>query len=163
MTEEQNVRGLAEEILADACIDWVSAGEVIITVGASGLTDPDDRRDLSIGLISRLIMRGLLIPGDIEETGHRPWDCTRAEAIARITEEWSLRDDPFVFFGEIVWLDVSPEGKMIGEAVIERGEIVRQRQSENAFNQLTRQWHRIFPIPRVKRWFARVSKHSARS
>ena len=115
-----SARTLAEELLARASEDWLTAAEVIDVARQSGLTDPSDLRDLSVGLISRLVATGLLVPGEYDGTEHRPWDCSHGEAIARIAEDWAARRDPFVMPGEIVWFDTSPEGQRVGQAVLER-------------------------------------------
>lgn len=73
-----------------------------------------------MGLIARLIIAGLIVPGEYDGTGHVAWGCSAAESIARIVEEWSARTDPFVMPGEIVWLDASAEGQRLGEAVLLR-------------------------------------------
>ncbi|MBH0053740.1 MULTISPECIES: hypothetical protein [unclassified Salinibacterium] len=100
--------------------DWVHAAEVISFVGRSGVHLAEDRRDLALGLIARLILAGLIVPGDIVGQSHRPWTCSPIESIGRITQEWSAKPDPFVMPGEIVWFDLSPEGKIVGDAVLRR-------------------------------------------
>jgi hypothetical protein len=120
MTTPEAMRTLAEDVLARASEDWVTAAEVIDLSRRSGLKDPDDLRDLAMGLIARLITTGLVVPGEFDGSHHRPWECSAAEAIARIAEDWSARRDPFVMPGEIVWLDTSPDGQRVGEAVLQR-------------------------------------------
>jgi hypothetical protein len=120
MSPDENVRSLAEDLLARAADDWVTAAEVIDLVRGSGLTDPDDLRDLAVGLVARLITTGLVVAGEYDGTGHRPWECSAESAIGRIVEEWSSRRDPFVMPGEIVWLDATSEGQRIGERVLAR-------------------------------------------
>ena len=120
MAASEGVRTLAEDLLARASEDWVTAAEVIDLVRKSGAENPEDLRDLSVGLIARLVISGLLVPGEYNDSSHRAWDCSPAESIARITEEWNARTDPFVMPGEIVWLDTSVEGLRLGEAVLRR-------------------------------------------
>jgi hypothetical protein len=120
VTTPESARTLAEDLLARACDDWVTAAEVIDFARRSGLEDPEALRDLSVGLIARLMVTGLIIPGEYDGSGHRPWECSTAQAIARIAEDWSARTDPFVMPGEIVWLDTTPEGQRLGEAVLRR-------------------------------------------
>jgi hypothetical protein len=120
VTTPESARTLAEDLLARACDDWVTAAEVIDFARRSGLEDPEALRDLSVGLIARLMVTGLIIPGEYDGSGHRPWECSTAQAIARIAEDWSARTDPFVMPGEIVWLDTTPKGQRLGEAVLRR-------------------------------------------
>lgn len=120
MKTPESARTLAEDLLARASDDWVTAAEVIDLARRSGLEDPEDLRDLSVGLIARLVATGLLVPGEYDGSVHRPWECSTAQAIARITEDWSARTDPFVMPGEIVWLDTTPEGQRLGGAVLRR-------------------------------------------
>jgi len=105
MSFSETAMTLTEDLLARASDDWLTAAEVIDVARRSGLQNPDDLRDLSVGLITRLIVTGFLIPGEYDGVGHRPWDCSAGEAVARIAEDWAARKDPFVMPGEIVWLD----------------------------------------------------------
>lgn len=111
---------LAEDLLARASEDWVTPAEVIDLARRSGLESPEDLRDLSIGLLARLVLSGLLVPGEYDGVSHRAWESSPADSVAHIIEEWSTRTDPFVMPGEIVWFDTSPEGQLIGEAVLQR-------------------------------------------
>lgn len=120
MTTPQAMRTLSEDVLARATQDWVTAAEVIDLARRSGLRSAEDLRDLALGLIARLVMTDLVVPGEYDGSTHRAWDCSRAEAIARIAEDWSARSDPFVMPGEIVWLDTTPRGHQIGKAVFRR-------------------------------------------
>lgn len=113
-------RTLAEDLLARAAEDWVSAAEVIDLVRAAGVTAPSDCRDLAIGLIARLLGEGLISAGDIEGIEHSPWPLSTGEAILRIASEWASESDPFVMPGEIVWLNATSRGQAIGESVWRR-------------------------------------------
>lgn len=120
MIAPESARSLEEDLLARAAEDWVSAAEVIDLVRRSGATNPEALRDLSIGLIARLLLTGLVVAGGFDGSAHVPWDCSAAEAIARIVEDWTARRDPFVMPGEIVWLDTTQAGQRIGEMVWRR-------------------------------------------
>lgn len=113
-------RTLAEDLLARAAEDWVSAAEVIDLVRKSGVTDPSDCRDLAVGLIARLLGEGLISAGDIEGAEHSPWPLSTSEAILRIAWEWASEDDPFVMPGSVVWLNTTPSGQAVGESVWRR-------------------------------------------
>jgi len=116
-----DIRTLSEDVLARAAEDWVTPSDITDVCRRRGLKDQDDVRDLALGLITRMIAAGLLVPGDIRERGHQPWDCTPGEAIVRIVGEWAaFPDTEMLRPGDIVWLDATPEGARIGEAVLLR-------------------------------------------
>ena len=117
MTSSERARTLAADLLARAADDWVSAAGVIDLAGRSGIQDGDELRDLAVGLIARLVVTGMVVPGDVTDAGHSPWQCSNGEGLARIAEEWATRADPFVMPGEIVWLDTTELGQRAGEAV----------------------------------------------
>ncbi|MEJ2810435.1 hypothetical protein WBN73_02810 [Paenarthrobacter sp. CCNWLY172] len=109
------MRTLTEDILARAVEDWVTPFEVVSVCIRRGLRDRDDVRDLALGLIIRMIATGLLVPGDIGGSKHRPWECSPSEAVARIAAEWaSFPDLASLGTGDIAWLDATPEGNVSG-------------------------------------------------
>jgi uncharacterized protein YceH (UPF0502 family) len=113
-------RTLEEELLARAAQGRVTAADVLDLVRTAGLQEPDDLRDLALGLIARLLVAGLVVPGEADESTHPTWGGSPGEVIARIVEDWSARSDPFVMPGEIVRLDTTPAGQSLGEAVLRR-------------------------------------------
>lgn len=116
-----DMRTLTEDVLARASVDWVTPRDVMGVCLRLDIPSREDVRDLAIGLITRLVATRLLIPGDITDSGHQPWDCDPGEAIVRIAVSWDALPDPFeIRTGDIVWLDVSPEGQLIGESVLRR-------------------------------------------
>jgi hypothetical protein len=110
---------LAEWILSYGCIDWVYAGQVCDLVRRSGARDPDDARDLAVGLIARLVFAGLAVPGDVWDR-HTPWTTSPAESVRRIAVDWAAFANPFVRPGDVVWLENTPAGNLIGEEVLRR-------------------------------------------
>ncbi|MFE4194429.1 hypothetical protein ACFRJ9_01050 [Paenarthrobacter sp. NPDC056912] len=122
MSTPYEIRTLTEDILARASEDWVSPFEVIRICKRSGLRNEEDLLDLAIGIIARMLTRGLLLAGDIEsKVGHRPWNCDSGQAMSRIIEEWCAYPNPFdVPLGEIAWFAVTSEGRRIGESVWRR-------------------------------------------
>jgi hypothetical protein len=113
-------RSLIEDMLARGVDDWVTAAEVLGIADRRGLADDRDILDLALGLIVDVLTRRLMVAGDINDGRHVPWDCSTAEAIGRIAKDWCEREDPNVFPGEIAWLDVTPEGGAVGQAVLDR-------------------------------------------
>ncbi len=69
MTDPERARTLEEDLLARAAEDWVSVAEVIDHVRRTGLSDPVVLRDLAVGLVTRLIVEGLVLAGGM---GHTP-------------------------------------------------------------------------------------------
>ena len=120
MTTAESGRTLAEDLLARAAEDWVSAAEVIDLVRRSGAHDPETLRDLAVGLISRLIVQDLICAGDVVEGRHVPWPLDAGDAIARLTRAWIAEPDPFVMPGAVVWLDTTASGQARGEAIWHR-------------------------------------------
>ncbi|BCW18397.1 hypothetical protein NtRootA9_11050 [Arthrobacter sp. NtRootA9] len=122
MTASPESRTPTEDVLARAVEDWVSPSDVVnVCLLRSHCRSPEDARDLALGLLTRMIATGLLVPGDIDGTVHRPWDLPPGSAIVRIAMEWSSMKDPIMVLpGDIVWLDASREGQLIGEAVLRR-------------------------------------------
>jgi len=111
---------LAEDLLARAAEDWVSAADVIDMMRRSGLTEPSDLRDLAVGVIARLLVEELVVAGDVQDSGHVPWPVAAGEAIVRIASLWAAEEDPFVMPGSIVWLDTTERGQSVGESVWRR-------------------------------------------
>ncbi|WP_415853985.1 hypothetical protein [Sinomonas sp. G460-2] len=122
MTMPESARTLTEDLLARAAEDWVSAAEVIDLVRRSGATDPETLRDLSMGLVSRLLLQGLIVAGDLDGQSHVPWPCSPLDSIGRIITAWAAKRDPFVMPGEVVWINTTPAGQRIGEAIWRREE-----------------------------------------
>lgn len=120
MSTPESERTLAEDLLARAAEDWVSAAEVIDLVRRSGITDPSTLRDLAIGLIARLLAEGLVVAGDIDRSEHAPWPLSEGEAMFRIASQWTAEEDPFVMPGSIVWLDTTAQGQVIAESIWRR-------------------------------------------
>lgn len=112
-------RTLLEDLLASGVDDWVYAAEVYGIAARSGLTG-ENLRMLAVGLIAEALAEGLVVPGEYDGDGHRPWDCTTGEAIVRIAQEWRPWGGEPPTPGAIVWLDLTAAGRAIGEAVLER-------------------------------------------
>jgi hypothetical protein len=66
-----------------------------------------------------MLVEQLVVVGDVRET-HVPWVGTPGEVLQRIVREWTARDDPYVMPGELFWVDTTPTGQALGEAVLAR-------------------------------------------
>ena len=111
---------LEEDILWRAFVAWVPDSEVMAVARRTGIQDPGTLRDLSIGLIARLLVQELVVAGHLGEDGFVQWEGSPADAVQRITAEWAKAPSPLVVLGEIVWLCATPTGEAIGEAVCRR-------------------------------------------
>jgi len=117
---DMDARTLVEDVLANAVDDLVYEALVWTLAGRAGVLDPSVRRDLSVGLIAELLVSGLMIAGEYDGADHRAWDVTTGEAIVRITEDWLQWGESVPTPGSIVWLALTPAGKVLGEAVLAR-------------------------------------------
>lgn len=113
-------RTLIEDILAHAVDDWPDAGWVYQIAGRSGLSKPSQLQALSIGLIAEVLAGRLMVAGEFDGKGFRPWDCSPGEAILRISEDWLAWGSEPPTPGAIVWLSLTPEGEALGQAVLRR-------------------------------------------
>jgi len=113
-------RSLVEDVLANGIDDWIYAGWVYQIASRTGVQDPADLRAVSLGLIAELLVRGLVVAGEYDGDGHRSWDCSTATSIEQITESWIAWGDSPPTPGAIVWLALTPAGREVGEAVLER-------------------------------------------
>jgi len=110
-----------EDLLVGGLDDWADAGWVYGSTRLAGITDQSNRRALAIGLVAEVIVQGLMIPGDVDDTGHHPWPHSTGDAIERIAREW-LNDwpDEVPAPGAIVWLANTPAGDELAREVLSR-------------------------------------------
>lgn len=108
-----------EDLLVGGLDDWIYASWVCVSAALTGVTERSALRELSLGMIAEALAGGLMVPGDISDGRHLPWDCTDGEAMMRITREW-VNDwgdqDPTP--GAIVWLANTTAGDRIAHGVL---------------------------------------------
>jgi hypothetical protein len=110
-----------EDVLVGGLDDWAYAGWVYGSTRLAGITDPEQRRVLAIGLIAELLVEGLMIPGDVDDQGHHPWPHSPGDAIERITHEWLTEwTDEIPAPGAIVWLANTETGNDVARRVLAR-------------------------------------------
>lgn len=119
MGELEHSRTFEEDLLARAAEDWVHPAELLEVIRRRGIEDPELQRYLAVGLVAKLVAQGMIVVGDVGD-GHVPWDCSPGDAILRLVRDWAERPDPFVMPGELFWLDTTPAGQAVGEAVWSR-------------------------------------------
>jgi hypothetical protein len=113
-------RTFLEDLVARGVDDWVYDAELLDIAARHGVEAPDDRRTLAIGLAGAALFSGLMEAGTVTDDGFAPWACSTSAAIEKIASDWLSRDDPLVMPGEIVWLNNTPRGTAVGEAVLAR-------------------------------------------
>ena len=75
-----------------------------------GIGDPNERRRITLRMVSDLLEAGLVRAGfpTADGTGFEPWALSPDEVVARIDREWkALGREPDI--GEIVWFDITEE------------------------------------------------------
>lgn len=109
-----------EEVLArtvDQRLDFLQVLE-IDDKSARGL-DRDQVMASALQLLDRLLTDGLIRVGDMTETGFSPWSTSTDATLVRIRTSW-LTLDRQVGPGDVCWIEATPDGRAMGEAVLER-------------------------------------------
>ena len=101
-----------EQILIDGLMDWFHPTWVEAEVEERSDGDHDAVRQQSIGLITELLVEGLVNAGDVY-TG-TPWDVSVGDCIVRITSEW-LREAPDEIpdTDTITWFSLTEKGEEV--------------------------------------------------
>jgi hypothetical protein len=99
-------RTLIEDVVANGVDDWVGVDEIWGNIARRVVEDAFDRRALALGLITVVVLEGLMEAGTTPPNsgGFVPWDCSPAEAVNRIATEWLSLADPDIRPGDICWL-----------------------------------------------------------
>lgn len=113
-----------EDLVARVGEDWIDPCEVIYLAHRYGVEDVELRRDTAIGLIARAMWLGLIIPGQITDSGFEPWASSVAESMWRIAAEWCARRSPLVGPGEIAWFAATPKGEAMARDIWKREGLV---------------------------------------
>ncbi len=120
MSEIWDQRGLVEDLLARGVDDWIDLGLVVDVAGRGGATSNEALTGLAIGLVSTVVVEGLMQPGSVADGAFEPWATGTGEAVARIVREWLAIGTPNLRPGDIAWLCNSDAGDARGRAVLER-------------------------------------------
>ncbi|NTW42189.1 MAG: hypothetical protein HGA44_20310 [Cellulomonadaceae bacterium] len=116
MTSEHSTT-LVEELLSWVSDDWTDAPGVFSVALRSGARDPQELRDLSLGLLVHVVANDLAVLGEIRTGRHVPWPGTPAETLLRAVQDWARFPTPRVSIGDLFWLDTTPAGEAIGRSV----------------------------------------------
>ena len=105
--------------MARALDDWLHVADFVSIARRTGLTTPEAVRALALGLITELLVGGLMVAGDADQAGFHEWKVTPGDAIQRIVQSWN-EDDSVPAPGAVAWFRNTSNGAKIGEAVIAR-------------------------------------------
>lgn len=113
---------LIESLLVDGLEDYGAANWVLATVERElDVSDTRDLRAISLGLITELLMEGLMVAGDLKAGHFYPWDLEPHAAVARVTDDWLIWGlEKFPTPGAICWLDNTEKGNEIARKAFER-------------------------------------------
>lgn len=115
MIENWHQLSLKDDVVARGLFDWVIEADLHEVAARSGAGSPAARRALSIGLIAEILIEGLMVAGEISDSGFRQWDCSTADAIVRITEDRLEWGDEVPTPGAVFWLNLTKKGKRHAE------------------------------------------------
>ena len=79
-------RTAVEDAVARAMDDWLRIGDFVDIVRRFGVTNPESLRLTAIGLMSDVLLQGLMVAGNADELGFHPWGGSRSDALLRIVE-----------------------------------------------------------------------------
>lgn len=106
---------LVDEVIVEGLDDWVQLHDL---VWHSRLAQPDgDYRSLVRALVEELIHQGLMVPGDLGETGFEPWTTAPEESVRRVMEQcetygWNPQ-------GDGAWFANTDAGKVLARSVVQ--------------------------------------------
>lgn len=108
-----------EDFLISTLADWPDVGWALESARLSGERGPAKLRDIALSIIDEVLVRGLMVAGDIVGTRHVPWPCTGAEASARIRREWLIEWGAGVPApGAIAWFEFTAAGDAVAHALV---------------------------------------------
>jgi hypothetical protein len=116
---EWDHRSLVEDALARSMDDWLHVADFTSIVSRSGLATAEGLRAAAIGLITQVLVDGLMAAGDVDEFGFHAWPESGSPAIDRIVQLWDP-SDPYPAPGSVAWLARTERGTSVGQAVLDR-------------------------------------------
>lgn len=97
------------ELLDRGLADWVSLHDVV-WFGTHGVITPETKA-LVIGVLQSLFEDGLMVPGDLGETGFEDWSSPEEGWVARAESELDRLD--WHPMGEGFWLRLTERGSQL--------------------------------------------------
>lgn len=120
MRELWNQRGLIDDLLARGVDDWVDLG-LVVDIARRGQPSSDEARTfLAIGLVSIVVIEGLMVAGAVSEGAFDPWHVSPGDAVERIVREWRQVGTRPLLPGDIAWLCNTAAGDARGQVVLHR-------------------------------------------
>lgn len=98
------------EVLVEGCSDFVSASWVYSLAIGAGVESEDDRRALTVGVITELLVLEYVVAGGLSPAGFSAWESSPAEAISHIAVRWALHGNEPIS-NEVVWLSITDRGR----------------------------------------------------
>jgi hypothetical protein len=109
-----------QELLKGALEDWVGLWRFVRKVrDRQPEASVDDVRQLTMGMVRKLVGQGYVRVGDVgtPAPGFWPWPEDEQGAFARIEREWqALGRDPNLW--EICWFAITPEGEAMASSLV---------------------------------------------
>ncbi len=81
---------------------------------------------VALQLLDRLLTDELIRIGDVTDTGFTPWHMPTDSILIRIRATW-LSSDCRVRPGDVCWIEATSRGRLIGQEVLERCDIIDAR------------------------------------
>jgi hypothetical protein len=136
------IDGFISLTLMRGCDDWVQACEIVDNIFnldpifqkdvapeiLAAISDAESRggdsefsiaRDLSLAIIGRVLVDGLMVIGEIDDTGFRPWPSTIEESLREVRAEWDKMSGKLPGLG-VYWLCNTEYGRGIGQEALSR-------------------------------------------
>ena len=103
---------MLDELIVSGADDWLMVVEVTwVAKSMGGARTPNTIQELSLELIRELIVREMVIVGDVDERGFQPWNLDISETLELIEKRWkSLSREPTL--GDVCWLNLTPKGEL---------------------------------------------------
>lgn len=132
-----NIEDCVSELLIDGTQDDIGAYWVAATAAQHGATSLEDIKNVSLQIIRRLLLDGLMQIGSIEGVGFNPelptqyervvflpWNLSIEAAMERVDREWTpaIKSPPFVYPepGAVCWLVNTDKGNQVARHLIEQ-------------------------------------------
>lgn len=110
-----------EDLLIAGLADWVYVGWVPVCAGLSGARGDLELRTVALDLIREVLVSGLMVAGEVTESGHVPFDLSPETAADRIRDEWISAwglETPAP--GAVAWLDNTAAGDAVAQRALAR-------------------------------------------
>ena len=116
-----------DQILARTVHEQMDLRQVLDIVDRSAPDrDEDHVMASALQLLDRLLTDDQIRIGDVTETGFSPWEASADSVLVRIRTTW-LDLDCQVRPGDVCWIEATSRGRLIGQEVLERCDIMDAR------------------------------------